>query len=103
MLILEVFSLNMDVERVLEEIGSFGIWQIWIYFWIFYIVCFSAAVNVVIIFMQYIPEFICRNPLTKLSNWTFEEIQIIRLGRQKGPCGVCTCLPFRAKIIRANL
>ncbi len=69
----------MDVELALEQIGNFGIWQIWIYFWIFYIVCFFAAVNLAIVFMQYIPDFVCQNPLTKMTNWTFEEIQSIRL------------------------
>ncbi len=71
--------MGMDVEKALQEIGSFGIWQVWIYFWIFYITLLTAGANLVIVFMQYIPDFVCQNPLTKSTNWTFEEIQSMRL------------------------
>ncbi len=68
----------MEIEKALQEAGTFGIWHVWVYFWIFYITGFGAMLNLCIIFMQQIPDFICENPLSHQTNWTFDQIRQVR-------------------------
>ncbi len=70
----------MDVEKILKEVGTFGIWHVWIYFLIFSILIFRGMVSTAFVFMQDIPKFMCQLPSKELStnNWTFDEIRFVR-------------------------
>ncbi len=68
----------MNLEKALQGAGTFGKWHVWVYFWIFYLTCFDAMINLCIVFMEHIPDFTCENSLNRQTNWTFDQIRQVR-------------------------
>ncbi len=67
----------MDIDSVIDEHATFGWWHVIAFLLISLCVCFTGLVDLTFLFMQEIPDNVCKTQLSQdwPSGWSWAQIQ----------------------------